>query len=236
MQQLWCTDGPRCRLQIWTLPGIQQSNLVFQKTLQGSACHLCSYVAPTGAALRMHLKKHKKCSHCSYTSRGVPDIKKHYRDNHRELLGSDIVLKESSNTIQFKQLAITGGEKATHCLYKKHCVYCTVHYKEYKHIYHLRGFQFFVKVKFCDLKKIVSFIFTYCILGWRDFGNFFYTLYVVPNCCWTPIPEFHVLMLPLSLVTRPLKIWTLTLKWTTTKKTLWRLQQGGNVFFDFFKS
>ena len=112
----------------------------------------------------------------------------------------------------------------------------TVHYKEYKHIYHLRGFQFFVKVKFCDLKKIVSFIFTYCILGWRDFGNFFYTLYVVPNCCWTPIPEFHVLMLPLSLVTRPLKIWTLTLKWTKKNlfKPLWSLQQGGNVFFDFF--
>ena len=82
LQQLWCTDAPLCRLQIWTLPGIQQSNLVFQKTLQGSACHLCSYVAPTVAALRMHLKKHKKCSHCSYTSRGVPDIKKHYRDVH----------------------------------------------------------------------------------------------------------------------------------------------------------
>ena len=62
--------------------GIKRNTILLQKTLQGSACHLCSYVAPTVAALRMHLKKHKKCSHCSYTSRGVPDIKKHYRDVH----------------------------------------------------------------------------------------------------------------------------------------------------------
>ena len=33
-----------------------------------------------------------------------------------------------------------------------------------------------------------------------------YTFYVVPNFCWTPIPKFHVLMLPISLVGRPLKM------------------------------
>ena len=27
-----------------------------------------------------------------------------------------------------------------------------------------------------------------------------YTIYDVPNCCWTSIPKFHVLMLPLALV------------------------------------
>ena len=53
-----------------------------------------------------------------------------------------------------------------------------------------------------------------CTLGWSDFEKKCYTLYVVPNCCWTPIPKFHVLMLPISLVAKPLKIWTVTLKST----------------------
>ena len=39
-----------------------------------------------------------------------------------------------------------------------------------------------------------------------------YTFYVVPNCCWTPNPKCHVLMLPLSLVAGPQKMWTVTLK------------------------
>ena len=53
---------------------------------------------------------------------------------------------------------------------------------------------------------------------------FWIVLYVVPNCCWTPIPKFHVLMLPLSLVARPLKIWAVTLKW-----------EEKNVFITFLK-
>ena len=39
-----------------------------------------------------------------------------------------------------------------------------------------------------------------------------FSFFVVPNCCRTPIPKFHVLMLPLSLIARPLKIWTVILK------------------------
>ena len=34
----------------------------------------------------------------------------------------------------------------------------------------------------------------------------------------TPIPKLHIFMLPLSLVAGPQKIWTVTLKWATTKK------------------
>ena len=30
----------------------------------------------------------------------------------------------------------------------------------------------------------------------------------MPNCCWIPIPKFHVLMFSLSLVAGPLKNWT----------------------------
>ena len=43
---------------------------------------------------------------------------------------------------------------------------------------------------------------------------------VVPNCCRTPVPKFHVFMLPLSLGGRPQKIRGVTLKW-------------GNFFFHF---
>ena len=46
----------------------------------------------------------------------------------------------------------------------------------------------------------------YCYtVGWSDFEgkNATYILNVVPNCFWTPMPKFHVLMLPLSLVVRP---------------------------------
>ena len=39
------------------------------------------------------------------------------------------------------------------------------------------------------------------------------TCHVVPNCCRTPIPKFHVFMLPLSLGARPQKIRGVTLKW-----------------------
>ena len=39
------------------------------------------------------------------------------------------------------------------------------------------------------------------------------TIYVVPNCCRTPVPKWHVLKLPLSLVAEPFKIWNVTLKW-----------------------
>ena len=45
-------------------------------------------------------------------------------------------------------------------------------------------------------------------------------------------------MLPLSLVARPLKIWTVTLKSTNRffLKTLLKPATGGNVFSDFFKA
>ena len=73
-----------------------------------------------------------------------------------------------------------------------------------------------------------------CTLGWSDFEEKkCYTLYVVPNCCWTPIPKFHVLMLPLSLVARPLKILAVTLK--STQIQFLKPATGGNVFFDFWK-
>jgi hypothetical protein len=56
----------------------------FQKVMQGSSCKLCNYMAPTVAALRMHMKKHKRCRHCDYISRNVPDIKKHSREVHNQ--------------------------------------------------------------------------------------------------------------------------------------------------------
>ena len=47
-----------------------------------------------------------------------------------------------------------------------------------------------------------------------DFQNETHT--VVPNCCRTPIPKFHVFMLPLSLGAKPQKIRGVTLKWGET--------------------
>ena len=78
-------------------------------------------------------------------------------------------------------------------------------------------------------KKIKNYIYIcqkIVTIGWRDFEKYVksYTFYVVPNCCRTPIPKFHVFMLPLSLVTGPQKICTVTLKWATTK-----------ILFTFFK-
>ena len=41
----------------------------------------------------------------------------------------------------------------------------------------------------------------HCGIWWSDFEEKkCYTLYGVPNCCWTPIPKFHALMLPLSVL------------------------------------
>ena len=45
-------------------------------------------------------------------------------------------------------------------------------------------------------------------IGWSDLEIKCYTFYVVPNCCWTPIPKCHVFLMPLSFQ----KIWTVTLK------------------------
>ena len=62
-----------------------------------------------------------------------------------------------------------------------------------------------------------------------------YTLYVLRNCCWTPIPKLHVLMLPLSLVARPLKIWAVTLKSAKEFlfKPFWSFRQGGTYSLIF---
>ena len=57
-----------------------------------------------------------------------------------------------------------------------------------------------------------------------------YIFYVVPNCCWTPNPKFHVLIFPFSLVAGPQKIWTVTLNQPNKHAT------GGNIFFDFLKA
>ena len=41
----------------------------------------------------------------------------------------------------------------------------------------------------------------YSKIGWSDFERKkSYTFYVVPNCCRTPIPKFHVIMLHFHLM------------------------------------
>ena len=58
----------------------------------------------------------------------------------------------------------------------------------------------------------INFFLWILYIGWSDFEEEkkCYTFYVVPNCCWTPNPKFQVLMMPLSLVAGPQKIWTVT--------------------------
>ena len=45
-----------------------------------------------------------------------------------------------------------------------------------------------------DFGKIFFVVTVGCVVGWSDFEERekCYTLYVVPNCCWTPITKFHV--------------------------------------------
>ena len=74
-------------------------------------------------------------------------------------------------------------------------------------------------------------------VGWSDLKKC-YTLCVVPNCCWSPIPKFHVFLMPLSLVARPLKNWTVTLKSTPNffLKPFWSLRQGWMYSLIFLKT
>ena len=43
------------------------------------------------------------------------------------------------------------------------------------------------------------------IVGWSDFEKYATLFYTVPNCCRTPTPKFHVLMLPFHFVAGPQK-------------------------------
>ena len=74
-------------------------------------------------------------------------------------------------------------------------------------------------------------------VGWSDLKKC-YTLCAVPNCCWSPIPKFHVFLMPLSLVAGPMKIWAITLKSAHKNcfNTFLKPTTGGNVFFDFLKA
>ena len=75
------------------------------------------------------------------------------------------------------------------------------------------------------------------MVGWRDFEEKKMLHILVPNCCWTPIPKFQALMMPVSLVAGTQKIWTVTLKSAKKlKKKFLKPETEGNVFFDFLKS
>ena len=57
----------------------------------------------------------------------------------------------------------------------------------------------------------------------------------MPNYCWTPIPKFHALMMPLSLVAWLQKIWTVTLKSAKTKAKNEEIFKK-NFFFSLYRS
>ena len=78
------------------------------------------------------------------------------------------------------------------------------------------------------LLLIVPLLLSYSPLGWSYFKEKkCYTFYAVPNCFWTPVPKFHVSMLPGPL--------TVTQNSAKYKKTFFKPATGGNVFFDLFK-
>ena len=72
-----------------------------------------------------------------------------------------------------------------------------------------------------------------CSVGWSDLKKLFDTFYVVPNCCRPPIPKFHILMLPFSLL-QGIRKYCYPKNIRKHKKNFLKPATGGIALFDFF--
>ena len=72
-----------------------------------------------------------------------------------------------------------------------------------------------------------------CQVGWSDFeNNFFFTFYVVPNCCRSPIQKSHILIL-LTCRRASENVDCYSKIRTFLFETLLKPATGASVFFDF---